>query len=242
MHIMSHLSLTHPGWCHYSVLKTAPITGLNTCSLTLCNFIFSLSDSVIDICTGGNKTENVKVLVTAWEVWRAGWQCLCNWSQNHSCGLSCSQCLLGLGWVWGHLSQHLVWLFLLEAKSCKNHVHWFQRDPSLLQDMSGDVESQSLGAGSGWGTPVHLQGQMEGAEMFTVDFAIWLSWFMQSWGLTVPTCSHIQRCDQLCSPCSQLKDRAMGSVSWAFCWDWIHQVNYSDFSACVGVCFLLQMP
>lgn len=110
MHIMSHLSLTHPGWCHYSVLKTAPITGLNTCSLTLCNFIFSLSDSVIDICTGGNKTENVKVLVTAWEVWRAGWQCLCNWSQNHSCGLSCSQCLLGLGWVWGHLSQHLVWL------------------------------------------------------------------------------------------------------------------------------------
>lgn len=64
MHTIPHLSLIHPGWCHYSVLKTAPIIELNTCSLALCNFIFSLSDCVIDICTGGNKTENAKVLVT----------------------------------------------------------------------------------------------------------------------------------------------------------------------------------
>lgn len=64
MLITSHLSVIRPGWCHYSVLKTALIIKLNTYSLTLCNFIFSLSDCVIDICTGGNKTENVKVLIT----------------------------------------------------------------------------------------------------------------------------------------------------------------------------------
>lgn len=65
MHIILHLSVIWLDWCHYSALKTAPIIELNTCSLTLCNFIFSLSDCVIDICTGGNKTENVKVLITA---------------------------------------------------------------------------------------------------------------------------------------------------------------------------------
>lgn len=246
MHTIPHLSLIHPGQCHYSVLKTAPIIGLNTCSLTLCNFIFSLSDSVMSICTGGNKTENVKVMVTVpllslgllrgvegWVTVR-NWF-LCHWAQNHSPGL---RSLLGLGWVWGHLSQHLV----RKPIPAKNQVHWLQQDPSLLQDRTGDEQSQPLGGGRRWGSAVHLQGQMEGAEMFSVDFAAWLSWFMQSWGLTAPTYSHIQRCDQFWSPCSQLKDRVMGSVSWAFCGEWLHQVNYSDFSACVGVCFLLQMP
>lgn len=64
MHIIPHLSVIWLGWFHYSVLKAAQIIELNTCSLTLRNFIFSLSDCIIDICTGGNKTENVKVLVT----------------------------------------------------------------------------------------------------------------------------------------------------------------------------------
>jgi len=64
MPIIPHLSVIWLGWCHYSVLKTALIIKLNTCSLILCNFIFSLSDCVIDICTGGNKTENVEVLIT----------------------------------------------------------------------------------------------------------------------------------------------------------------------------------
>lgn len=92
MHTIPNLSRIHPGWCHYSALKTAPIIGLNTCSLTLCNFIFSLSDCVIDIFTGGNKTENVKVFVPLlflkqperWKDWVAvrSW-CLYNWAQNH---------------------------------------------------------------------------------------------------------------------------------------------------------------
>lgn len=55
-------------------------------------------------------------------------------------------------------------------------------------------------------------------------------------GLTAPIHCHIWGSDWFCSSCPQLSDRVMGSVSWPFCWKWIHQVNQSDFSASVGVC------
>lgn len=125
MHTIPHLFLIHPGWCHYSVLKTAPIIELNTCSLTLCNFIFSLSDCVIDICTGGNKTENVKALVTVpllslklpegWGGLGDSEELVLLWLGTKRSTWPKPAVSACLGWgryeVW-HLLQHPVWLFL----------------------------------------------------------------------------------------------------------------------------------
>lgn len=73
-----------------------------------------------------------------------------------------------------------------KAQSLKEPLEGLEQDLGLLQYMAGNLESQPLGGRQEIGLSLqtsqfkmHLQGQMEEAEMAAVDFAV----FHDSWCL-----------------------------------------------------------